>query len=178
MYSKTISVDDLRDLASLYYREKIEVESDPEKKKTLLDSLLEVTHAKVDVSIEDVIGKTTPTEGVVVRPFVRGCRKDVYMENLMAEQMDLEDQEKAATALTLQDINILDMETTEWGTRLLVEFKWWFGDSPGENRWQRLLFRTDNSLPTDLVHLQIIKQVQGIRERIEEQTGVSQDVRH
>lgn len=162
MCYKTKTVDESRTLASLYYREGI----DPE-------SPLDITSAKVDA-----MGRAASTEGVVVRPFAQGCRKDVYMENLMAEPTDLEDQAKAAAALTLQDINVLDMETTEWGTRLLVEFKWWFGDSAGENRWQRLLFRTDNSLPTDLVHLQIIKQVQGIRERIENRTGVPQNVRH
>lgn len=83
-----------------------------------------------------------------------------------------------AALLTTQEINILGTETTEWETRLLVEFKWWFGERPSEARWQKITIRTYNNLPDKYVYLQVYYTVLAAREKIAERTGVSQDVRY
>lgn len=83
-----------------------------------------------------------------------------------------------AALLTTQEINILGTETTEWETRLLVEFKWWFGEKASEARWQKITIRTYNNLPDEYVYLQVYYIVLAARKRIAERTGVSQDVRY
>lgn len=83
-----------------------------------------------------------------------------------------------ADLLTTQEINILGTETTEWGTRLLIEFKWWYGERPSEARWQKITIRTYNDLPDKYIYLQVFYAVLAARERIAERTGVSQDVRY
>ena len=83
-----------------------------------------------------------------------------------------------AALLTTQEINILGTETTEWETRLLVEFKWWYGEKASEARWQKITIRTYNDLPDKYVYLQVYYIVLAARKKIAERTGVSQDVRY
>lgn len=94
------------------------------------------------------------------------------------DRVDMYGVAEAAAGLSADEINILDTETTQWGTRLLVEFKWWYGEKASEARWQKLTIRTDNSLPDEVMFHQVREEVAAIRGKLEEKLGVSQNVRY
>lgn len=94
------------------------------------------------------------------------------------DRVDMYGVAEAAAELSMSEINILNTETTQWGTRLLVEFKWWYGEKASEARWQKFTIRTDNSLPDEVMFRQVIEEIAAIRDKIEEKLGVPQDVRY
>lgn len=101
--------------------------------------------------------------------------------------------------MAMADINVLNISVTDtvefqkgggehdipaYMVAAVVEYKWWYGPSPSESRWQRIpvIYCDFSCTPfhdreRDL-HKHILCTVAGIRDEIEDQTGVSQNVRH
>lgn len=105
-----------------------------------------------------------------------------------------------AALMAMADINVLNVSATntlefqkqEGGEHdvpaymlaAVVEYKWWYGEAPSENRWQRIpVVSCDFSCIPFMdrernLYKAILCTVAGIRDEIEKQTGVSQNVRH
>lgn len=109
-----------------------------------------------------------------------------------------------AAMMAMADINVLNVSTTNttefqqvrqgmegkaetapaYMIAAVVEYKWWYGPAPSENRWQRIPVVSCDFTNTAFddrerdLYKSILCTVAGIRDEIEEQTGISQDVRH
>ena len=84
-----------------------------------------------------------------------------------------------AARMALLDINILYCSAANDYAVYVVEYKRWYGTGPGDSRWQRVGITIDNRLTTDAeIYKYIIRRITEIRKALEDETGVSQDVRH
>lgn len=83
-----------------------------------------------------------------------------------------------ATRMALLDINILYCSAANDYAIYVVEYKRWYGTGPGDNRWQRVGITIDRGLADMDIYKYIIRRITEIRKALEDETGISQDVRH
>lgn len=83
-----------------------------------------------------------------------------------------------AARMALLDINVLGCSAASAGRVVyVIEYKRWYGTGPGDSRWQRVGITCDAETDLDS-YKYLIDRVAKIREALEDETGIPQDVRY